>query len=148
MRVVTVFLTFSLLLMTACLPKEQVVFKTVKNIELTSADGKLLLKGDAVFYNPNKTQTKLKEIDVDVLVNGKKAASVDQQMNLVVKGKSDFTVPIEAELALGEINLLDAVVGFLGGKTYQVTFAGNLRVAVHGVTVKVPVKYNETVKLR
>ncbi|MFM8914097.1 MAG: LEA type 2 family protein [Flammeovirgaceae bacterium] len=142
---IVVFLS---LLMAGCLPKEQVVFKTVKNIELTTADGKLLLKGDAVFYNPNKTQTRLKEIDVDVLVDGKKAASVDQQMNLVVKGKSDFTVPIQAQLELGEINLLDAVVGFLGGKTYQVTFTGNLRVAVHGVTVKVPVKYNEEVRLR
>ncbi|MFM8850411.1 MAG: hypothetical protein ACKOE5_08445 [Cytophagales bacterium] len=140
--------TLFLLLLAGCLPKEQIVFKTVKNIELTTTNGKAMLRGDAVFYNPNKTQTKLKEIDVDVLVDGKKAASLDQQMDLVVKGKSDFTVPIEAQLELGEINLLDAVVGFLGGKSYQVTFTGNLRVAVHGVTVKVPVKYNETVKLR
>ncbi|MFM7857016.1 MAG: LEA type 2 family protein [Flammeovirgaceae bacterium] len=147
MKMLSVVLFLSLLVI-SCLPKEQVVFKTVRNIELTTADGKVLLKGDAVFYNPNKTQTKLKEIDVDVMVDGKKAASVDQQMSLDVKGKSDFTVPIEAQLQLGEINLLDAVVGFLGGKTYQVTFTGNLRVAVHGLTVKVPVKYNESVKLR
>lgn len=147
MRLPIVILLFSMLV-AGCLPKEQVVFKTVKNIELNPADGKLMLKGDAVFYNPNKTQTKLKEIDVDVLVDGKKAASVDQEMNLLVKGKSDFTVPIEAQLELGEINLLDAVVGFLGGKAYQITFTGNLRVAVHGVTVKVPVKYIESVKLR
>ncbi|MFM7486350.1 MAG: LEA type 2 family protein [Cytophagales bacterium] len=140
--------TLFLLLLAGCLPKEQIVFKTVKNIELTTTNGKAMLRGDAVFYNPNKTQTKLKEIDVDVLVDGKKAASLDQQMDLVVRGKSDFTVPIEAQLELDEINLLDAVVGFLGGKSYQVTFTGNLRVAVHGVTVKVPVKYNETVKLR
>ncbi len=147
MRLLTTGLLLCLLA-AGCLPKEQVVFKTVKNIELTTEGGRVMLKGDAIFYNPNKTQTKLKEIDVDVLVDGKKAASVDQQMNLPVKGRSEFTVPIEAQLELGEINLLDAVVGFLGGKTYQVTFSGNLRVAVHGVTVKVPVKYNETVKLR
>lgn len=133
----------------SCLPKEQVVFKTVKNIELiTSEDGKVLLKGDAIFFNPNKIQTKLKEINVDVLVDGKKTATVDQEMNLVVPGKSDFAVPVEAQLKLEEMNLLDAVVGFLGGKRYQITFAGYLRVAVHGVTIKVPVKYNEEIKMR
>jgi LEA14-like dessication related protein len=139
----------SIFLMTGCLPKEQVVFKTVKNIELnTSEDGKVLLKGDAIFFNPNKIQTKLKEINVDVLVDGKKTATVDQEMNLLVPGKSDFTVPVEAQLKLEEMNLLDAVMGFLGGKKYQVTFTGHVRVAVHGVTVKVPVKYNEEIKMR
>jgi len=43
--------------------------------------------------------------------------------------------------------LLDAVFGFLGGKSYQIQMTGYLRVNVHGVTVKVPVKYNEAVKL-
>ena len=132
-----------------CLPKEPIVFKTVKNIELiTTEDGKLQVKGDAVFYNPNKTQTKLKEIDVDILVDGKKAAEVDQQMDLVVKGQADFTVPIVAQLKLEEINLLDAVVSFFGGKKYQIMFTGNLRVAVHGVTVKVPVAFKDEIKLK
>jgi LEA14-like dessication related protein len=121
----------------------------VKNIELiTTEDGKLQVKGDAVFYNPNKTQTKLKEIDVDILVDGKKAAEVDQQMDLVVKGQADFTVPIVAQLKLEEINLLDAVVSFFGGKKYQIMFTGNLRVAVHGVTVKVPVAFKDEIKLK
>jgi LEA14-like dessication related protein len=137
------------LLVSSCLPKEQVVFKSVKNLILDGGtNGDPILKGEAVFFNPNKTQTKLKEINVDVLVDGKKTASVDQQMNLVVPGKSEFTVPIEAKLSLQEIGLLDAVIGFFGGKTYKVQFTGYLRVTVHGVTVKVPVKYNEEVKLK
>jgi LEA14-like dessication related protein len=136
------------LLVSSCLPKEQVVFKSVKNLSLDATDGDPVLKGEAVFFNPNKIQTKLKEINVDVLVDGKKTASVDQKMDVLVPGKSDFTVPIEAKLSLQEIGLLDAVIGFFGGKTYKVQFTGYLRVAVHGVTVKVPVKYNEEVKLK
>jgi hypothetical protein len=57
-------------------------------------------------------------------------------------------VPIEATLSMKDIGLLDAVIGFFGGKTYQVQFVGYIRVKVHGVAVKVPVKYNEEVKLR
>jgi len=64
-----------------------------------------------------------------------------------VPRQSDFTVPIEAKLDLKEFGLLDAVFGFLGGKSYQIQMTGYLRVNVHGVTVKVPVKYNEAVKL-
>jgi LEA14-like dessication related protein len=136
------------LLVSSCLPKEQVVFKSIKNLTLDGgANGDPILKGEAVFFNPNKIQTKLKEINVDVLVDGKKTASVDQQMDLLVRGQSEFTVPIEAKLSLQE-GLLDAVIGFFGGKTYKVQFTGYLRVAVHGVTVKVPVKYNEEVKLK
>jgi LEA14-like dessication related protein len=136
-------------LVSSCLPKEQVVFKSVKNLTLDGGDnGDPILKGEAIFFNPNKTQTKLKEINVDVFVDGKKTASVDQKMDVLVPGKSDFTVPIEAKLSLQEIGLLDAVIGFFGGKTYKVQFVGYLRVAVHGVTVKVPVKYNEEVKLK
>lgn len=138
-----------LLAVTSCLPKEQVVFKSVKNLVVDGGVGGVpVLRGEAVFFNPNKIQTRLKEIKVDVLVDGKLAAEVDQLMDLVVPRNSEFTVPIEAKLSLKEIGLLDAVIGFFGGKTYQVQFTGYLRVKVHGVVVKVPVKYNQDVKLR
>ncbi len=141
---------FSLLayLVVSCVPKEPVVFKSVNNLTVdVGLTGEPVLKGDAIFYNPNKIQTKLKEINVEILVDGKKAAFVDQNMELLVKAKSDFTVPIEAKLDLNKFGLLDAVIGFFGGKTYQVLLVGYLRVTVHGVTIKVPVKYNEEVKL-
>ncbi len=142
-------LFFLMLALWACVPKEQVVFKSIKNLVVDGGGGgEPTLKGEAVFFNPNKIQTTLKEIKVEVLVDGKKAAVVDQAMDLVIPRQSDFTVPIEAKLSLQEIGLLDAVIGFFGGKTYQVQFVGYVRVKVHGVVLKVPVKYNEEVKLR
>lgn len=141
-------IVFLLLAVTSCLPKEQVVFKSVKNLVVDGNSGVPVLRGEAVFFNPNKIQTRLKEIKVDVLVDGKLAAEVDQLMDVVVPRNSEFTIPIEAKLSLKEIGLLDAVIGFFGGKTYQVQFTGYLRVKVHGVVVKVPVKYNQEVKLR
>lgn len=141
---------FSLLayLVVSCVPKEPVVFKSVNNLTVdVGLTGEPVLKGDAIFYNPNKIQTKLKEINVEILVDGKKAAFVDQNMDLLVKAKSDFTVPIEAKLDLNKFGLLDAVIGFFGGKRYQVLLVGYLRVTVHGVSIKVPVKYNEEIKL-
>jgi LEA14-like dessication related protein len=129
-------------------PKEQVVFRSVNNLTLdVGLSGSPVLKGDAFFFNPNKIKATLKEIKVEVLVDGKKAALVDQQMDLLVPGNSDFTVPIEAKLDIKEFGLIDAVIGFFGGKSYQIEMSGFLRVKARGVIIKVPVKYNQEVKL-
>ena len=132
----------------ACVPKEQVVFRSVNNLTLdVGLGGNPVLKGDAIFFNPNKLKATLKEIKVEVLVDGKKAALVDQQMELLVRGNSDFTVPLEAKLDVKEFGLIDAVIGFFGGKSYQIEMTGYLRVKARGVMIKVPVKYSQEVKL-
>jgi hypothetical protein len=132
----------------ACVPKEQVVFRSVNNLTLdVGLGGNPILKGDAIFFNPNKLKATLKEIKVEVLVDGKKAALVDQQMELLVRGNSDFTVPLEAKLDIKEFGLIDAVIGFFGGKSYQIEMTGYLRVKARGVMIKVPVKYSQEVKL-
>jgi LEA14-like dessication related protein len=129
-------------------PKEQVVFRSVNNLTLdVGLGGNPVLKGDAIFFNPNKLKATLKEIKVEVLVDGKKAALVDQQMELLVRGNSDFTVPLEAKLDIKEFGLIDAVIGFFGGKSYQIEMTGYLRVKARGVMIKVPVKYSQEVKL-
>jgi LEA14-like dessication related protein len=130
------------------MPKEQVVFRSVNNLTLdVGLGGNPVLKGDAIFFNPNKLKAILKEIKVEVLVDGKKAALVDQQMELLVRGNSDFTVPLEAKLDVKEFGLIDAVIGFFGGKSYQIEMTGYLRVKARGVMIKVPVKYSQEVKL-
>jgi hypothetical protein len=132
----------------SCVPKEQVVFRSVNNLTLdVGLGGNPVLKGDAIFFNPNKLKATLKEIKVEVLVDGKKAALVDQQMELLVRGNSDFTVPLEAKLDIKEFGLIDAVIGFFGGKSYQIEMTGYLRVKARGVMIKVPVKYSQEVKL-
>ena len=139
------FLAF---LVWSCVPKEQVVFSSVNNLTLdVGLGGNPVLKGDAIFFNPNKLKATLKEIKVEVLVDGKKAALVDQQMELLVRGNSDFTVPLEAKLDVKEFGLIDAVIGFFGGKSYQIEMTGYLRVKARGVMIKVPVKYSQEVKL-
>ncbi|MCX8491198.1 MAG: hypothetical protein ORN54_09035 [Cyclobacteriaceae bacterium] len=135
-------------LVLSCVPKEQVVFKSVNNLTVDiGLGGRPVLKGDAIFFNPNKLKATLKEIKVEVLVDGKKAALVDQQMELLVLGNSDFTVPLEAKLDIKEFGLLDAMIGFFGGKSYQIEMAGYLRVKARGVTIKIPVTYSQEVKL-
>ncbi len=138
-----------LILAFSCVPKEEVVFKGVKNISVESGEqNEPLLKADALFYNPNKVTMKLKEIYVDVMVNGKPSAQVRQKLKLSIPAESDFSVPVAAQLSLKELGLLDTIVNLLGGKKYEIQYAGFVRIAVHGVTVKVPFTHQEQLKLR
>jgi LEA14-like dessication related protein len=131
----------------ACVPKEELVFKGVSDIVVDVSNGKPVLKGNGYFYNPNKVKIKLKEINVEVFVDGTKSANVKHDLDVTITGKSDFTVPIVAELVLKQDNFLDAVVGLLGGKKYEVVFKGYIRIKVHGFPIKVPVAQKQELKL-
>lgn len=132
-----------------CAPKEPVVFKGVKNIVVDlSAEGKPILKGDVYFFNPNKLKMKLKDVSVDILVDGNKSAEVKQHLNFPVPAQSDFSVPITANLTLKEGGLLNTVFGLLGGKKYEVVFTGYIRIGVRGISIKVPVSQKQEIKLR
>jgi hypothetical protein len=135
-------------LMVGCAPKDPVVFKGVRNIKVNGngAEGPQL-DADVYFYNPNKVKSKLKEISVDILVDGKKSGHVRQELSLPIPSQSDFFVPVEAHLSFKEIGLLDTVLGLFGGKKYEVVFSGHIKIAVHGVTVKVPVQQRQELKL-
>ena len=140
---------FVLMATFSCVPKEEVVFKGVKNISIeTDQQNEPILQAEALFYNPNKVHMKLKEIYVDVLVNGKPSAQVRQSIKLSIPAESEFSVPVAAQLSLKELGLLDTIVNLLGGKKYDIQYAGFVRIAVHGVTIKVPFTYQEELRLR
>ena len=137
------------LLINGCAPKEPVVFKGVKNIAVDlSEEGKPVLKGDVYFFNPNKLKMKLKDVSVDILVDGSKSAEVKQHLNFPIPAQSDFSVPITANLTLKEGGLLNTVFGLLGGKKYEVVFTGYIRIGVHRISIKVPVSQKQEIKLR
>ncbi|MCB0486927.1 MAG: LEA type 2 family protein [Cyclobacteriaceae bacterium] len=140
-------LTF--LILASCVPKEQVVFRAVENIELTPGNGiDPILKADARFYNPNQIRMRLKEIEMDIYIDGKKSARVDQKLKSLVKARSEFTVPVEVQLSIKEIGLVDALMSLIGGKKYELHYVGHIKVAVRGFPVKIPVDYKREVRLR
>ncbi len=136
-------------LLFSCAPKEDIQFKEVKDIVVESnAKGEPILKGRAIFFNPNKIKMKLRKANIEILVNDKKSAFVKQDYNLTIMPQSDFEVPVEAQLALKEIGLLDAIMGLFGGKKYKVQFVGTISASVHGVRVRVPVNYSEEMRIK
>ncbi len=148
MKITIFYLLVLLSFTTACVPKEDVVLRAIKNENfVTDENGQQILKADAIFYNPNNVRMKLKEINVEVFVNGKKSAYADQKFNSLIKPKSEFTVPLEVKLNLKELGLLDTILSFLGGKKYEIHFKGYLKIKLHGFTFKVPVDQKEQLSI-
>ncbi|MFM7329017.1 MAG: hypothetical protein ACKO3B_09835 [Bacteroidota bacterium] len=60
--------------------------------------------------------------------------------------QSEFTVPVEIMVSLKELGLFNTLGNLLGGKGIAVGFKGTIRVAVHGITMTVPIDHTEQVK--
>jgi len=143
------FFILILIAVFSCTPKEEIVLKDIRNINLqTGLNGTPILNAMAVFHNPNKTKMILREISVEVFVDGKMAATSDQKLETKIPSKDDFTVPLEVKLNLKELGLLDTLFGFLTGKSHEVRFSGFVRVKVHGVLLKIPIDYKSDLKMK
>ena len=69
-----------ILLAAGCAPKEPVVLREVQIIQVSPGkDGNPILKANAIFHNPNKASMKLKQIDLEIMLDNKRVAVIDQQ---------------------------------------------------------------------
>src|SRR5690606_32901102 len=103
--------------------KEQIVLRDIKDV-VVDATSEPTLKANAVLYNPNKVRGKLKKIDVEIFVNGKKAATVDQSFNTAIPAQAEFTVPLNVKLAMKELGFVDTLLGMVGGKKLEIHYKG------------------------
>jgi len=132
----------------SCTPKEDIVFKGIKKVEIQTEGSEPILTAEALFNNPNNVRMKLKEINVDILVDGKQSAKVRQKLKLEIPAQADFSVSLTARLSFKDIGIVDTIINLIGGKKYEIQYIGFVRVSVHGITVKVPVKFKEERKIR
>ena len=128
-------------------PKEEIVLRQIKDV-VVDATSSPLLKANAVFFNPNDVRGKLRRINVDIFVDGKKAASVNQELKTQIPANAEFLVPIEVNLAIKELGFMDTLLGVIGGKKFEVRYKGSLKLSYHGVPINVPVNYSDEVRIR
>jgi LEA14-like dessication related protein len=146
-RHLMVFITILLLFAGCKKPDQDIVLRHIKDV-VVDATTEPMLKANAIFYNPNQMRGRLKKIDIEIFVNGKKAASVDQNLKTPIPAAAEFTVPLEVRLAIKEMGVVDTIFGMIGGKTFKIHYKGSLKLSYHGLPINVPVDYKDDVKLR
>lgn len=129
-------------------PDQEPQFLRIDNIEVTEVKGsEALLNADAYFYNPNDVNMKLKQVDVDVVVEGKKIGKINHSLKTRIPANSEFKVPLDATFNLGEIGLLNSIISILNGKKVKVHYSGHITVSVYGFSSKVPVEFDDEVRI-
>lgn len=145
------FILFSItILLSSCAkPDEAPEFKGIRNVVVTKVEGsKAYITADALFYNPNNINMKLKKVDIALSVEGSPVGVVDHKLKTKIPALDDFKVPLEVAFDLKEIGVLNSLMGLLGAKKMEVGYKGYLRVAAHGITIRVPVDDVSEVRLR
>lgn len=140
-----VFILF--LFINSCTPREKVELRRIKDIVVDVAT-EPLLKANAVLYNPNNIRMTLRKIDMEVFVDGKQAAIIDQKLKTKVPAKAEFTVPLEVKLNLKELGFFDTVLAVLGGKKLKIRYKGSIRFTYKSIPVTIPVDYQDEIRVR
>jgi len=142
------FFTLVLLVVGSCHgPDEKIVLRKIRDV-VVDASTEPLLKANAVFYNPNDVRGKLKRINIEVYVDGKKAAFVNQKLKTKIPANGEFIVPLEVKLNIKELGFMDTLLGVIGGKTFEVRYEGSLKLSYRGFPINVPVHYKDEVRIR
>jgi len=148
LKATAVMLLSALFLLNGCTrPEEDIVLRQIRDV-MVDASTEPLLKANAIFYNPNNMRGKLKRINVEIFVNGKKAATVNQQLKTVIPAKNEFVVPLEVNLSIKELGFMDTLLGVIGGKKFEVRYEGFLKLTYRGIPIKVPVNYKDEIRVR
>jgi LEA14-like dessication related protein len=127
-------------------PYEDILFVEIKNAEIIKADfSNLEITATCVLFNPNSVGLNLKNADFDVYVNGKKAATIDQNEDVVMPANSDFEFPIKTTINPKELygdkgkGLLGATLQILGNQKIDVKYEGTIKVGKGAINFNVPV---------
>lgn len=135
---------------TACTTPEAPDFEGVENFKIdVQGLSKAQINGDAVFFNPNKQKIKIRQVDVSVFVEGQKVKDISQEFDITAMPNSEFIVPIDVSLSLGDLNmnLLNTALSMLNGNKKKVRFEGKARVTVNGLPFRVPFEHEDEVKI-
>ena len=130
-------------------PEEAPEFRFIENVRVTSvSDKEALLNADAVFFNPNDVSMTLRAVDVDVMIEEKEVGRIQQSKKIKIPASSDFRIPLDATFNIGEVGVLNTLLGMLGGKKLKVRYVGHIKVTMNGLPMRVPVDYEEDIRLR
>lgn len=129
------------------MPEEPIEFLRVKDV-VVDATSDPKLKAELFFFNPNDTRMKLKKIDIDIFYDGKKVGEIDQKLKTAIPAKSEFSIPVEVNLAIKELNIVNTLLSMIGGKSMEIQYKGHLKLTYHGFPVRVPIDFKDDIRQR
>ena len=94
---------------------------------------------DLKYYNPNNFGLQLKQTTVNIAINGTPLGGANQEYQITIPKKSEFTIPISMDLDMK--NLLKNSWTTLTNKEVTVTVTGNVKVGKANLFINYPISY-------
>jgi hypothetical protein len=140
-----------LVVLSSCQKPESPEFKYLENVvvnleSLSSAN----LHAEAVLHNPNKNTITIRRADIDILVDDKVIAVLEQEFDIKAGGMKDFMIPLDVKIRLKDLNLnaVGAALGLIGESGQEVHYVGKIKVKAYGVPFSVKVDYRDNINLK
>ena len=98
---------------------------------------------------PRQWSKNLKKVDILVFFKDQQVAEVAEDSSAKVKGKQEFTIPLDVNLDMKKIqvNWLGNLIRILQDKSVELHFKGSVKIKMHGISHSIPVDYTEKIKL-
>ena len=137
--------------LSSCDKPESPQFKYLDNIvveleSLSTAN----LHAEAVLFNPNKNTITIKGADIDIMMDDKVIAVLEENYDIKAVGNEEFLVPLDVKIRLKDLNLnaIGSALGLLGDSGQEIRYLGKIRVKAYGVPFSVKVDYKDNINLK
>lgn len=147
-------LFFSMLVfigLSSCNKPESPQFKQLENLvveleSLSSAN----LHAEAVLFNPNKNTITIKGAEINIMMEDKVIAVLDEEYDIKALGNQDFSVPLDVKIRLKDLNLsaIGSALGLIGDSGQEIRYMGKIKVKAYGVPFSVKVDYTEVIHIK
>lgn len=134
------FVSLVLILLTSCHEPKALEYRDFRNLKLENVSfSGAALTVDVIYYNPNNFGLELNRTDLDVFVDSTFLGHSAQDVQVAVKKKAEFTIPIRLELDMK--NLLKNGLNSFFNKSVAVRVLGSVKVGKAGIYKSFPVDY-------
>jgi LEA14-like dessication related protein len=129
---------------TSCFSYKEIELGDVENVRLNKVSGGgLEIKSDMLINNPNNYKIKIKKIEADVLVNGKKVGKIELNKKIVLPKKSEQMQTFTVNTQLSD--LLSAAPTVLFGGPVLLQLKGYIKGKVFIFSKKFPLDEERTI---
>lgn len=132
-------------------------FKRIENLNVKSLSTTITeITADLVVYNPNNVSVFLNKTEIDVFANEIKISQISQTKNTEIRKKSEFKIPIKANLNLIDLiknessilNLINSSISSFENKKIDLNFSGTAKFETAGIGFDVPIEYQEVIEFK
>ena len=142
---------FPLIWFVGCKVPEAPVLKEIINIKVGNVlNNELYVSGEAVIINPNSFKALLNEIELNVSIDGQQIAVIEEVSEHLILPNEDSAIPLKGRIDLKVVEKIMNKQGLkiLLGEELPIQFEGLARAKVHGVNMKIPIRFSDRINLR